>query len=32
VRAQVERESNTGSWRIQTPSCTTASIEQPTER
>src|SRR5262249_50881973 len=25
-------ESNTGSWRIQTPSCTTASIEQPTEQ
>src|SRR6266850_886347 len=25
-------ESNTGSWRIQTPSCTTASMEQPTEQ
>jgi hypothetical protein len=25
-------ESNTGSWRIQTPFCTTASIEQPTEQ
>src|SRR5258706_5412656 len=25
-------ESNTGSWRIQTPSCTTASMAQPTEQ
>src|SRR6266581_5713952 len=25
-------ESNTGSWRIQTPFSTTASIEQPTEQ
>src|SRR3954471_10318055 len=25
-------ESNTGSWRIHTPSCTTASIAQPTEQ
>src|SRR2546423_7444615 len=25
-------ESNTGSWRTQTPFCTTASIEQPTEQ
>src|SRR6478736_823837 len=25
-------ESNTGSWRTQTPSCTTASTEQPTEQ
>src|SRR5262245_6287950 len=25
-------ESNTGSWRIQTPFCTTASIAQPTEQ
>src|SRR5262245_24598978 len=25
-------ESNTGSWRIQTPFCTTASTEQPTEQ
>src|SRR4029077_20047655 len=25
-------ESNTGSWRIQTPFCTTASIEHPTEQ
>src|SRR6185369_12751145 len=25
-------ESNTGSWRIHTPSCTTASMEQPTEQ
>src|SRR6185436_11910785 len=25
-------ESNTGSWRIQTPFCTIASIEQPTEQ
>src|SRR6185503_1512854 len=25
-------ESNTGSWRIHTPFCTTASIEQPTEQ
>src|SRR6478735_8874781 len=25
-------ESNTGSWRTQTPSVTTASIEQPTEQ
>src|SRR6185503_1149276 len=25
-------ESNTGSWRIQTPSCTCASIAQPTEQ
>src|SRR5687768_15037530 len=25
-------ESNTGSWRTHTPSCTTASIEQPTEQ
>src|SRR5215470_13755996 len=25
-------ESNTGSWRTQTPSCTTASIAQPTEQ
>src|SRR6185312_11922961 len=25
-------ESNTGSWRIHTPFCTTASIAQPTEQ
>src|SRR5258708_19648197 len=25
-------ESNTGSWRTQTPSCTTASMAQPTEQ
>src|SRR6185436_1674894 len=25
-------ESNTGSWRTHTPSCTTASTEQPTEQ
>jgi hypothetical protein len=25
-------ESNTGSWRTQTPFCTTASIAQPTEQ